>query len=67
MIQNQYEYYRVKQSFKEHSLGALYKGIIFNRFQIKYGMKDEALRIKRLIISFVVSAIVLIILWEIFF
>lgn len=46
MIQNQYEFYRVKQSLKEHSLGALYKGIIFNRFQIKFGMKDDAARIK---------------------
>ena len=52
MIQMQYEYYRVKQSLKEHSLGAFYKGMIFNRFQIKFGMKNEAFRIKKLIYSF---------------
>ena len=62
-IQFQYEYYRVKQSFKNHSAGALFKGIIFNRFQIKYGMAGEAFRIKKLIYSFlgisVVCAIIL--------
>lgn len=52
MIQMQYEYYRVKQSLREHSLGAFYKGMIFNRFQIKFGMKNEAFRIKKLIYSF---------------
>lgn len=55
MIQFQYEYYRVKQSIKEHSLGALYKGIIFNRFQIKYGMEGEAFRVKKLIYTLMVS------------
>lgn len=67
MIQNQYEFYRVKQSLKEHSLGALYKGIIFNRFQIKFGMKDDAARIKKLIIDFFVAAVLLLIVWKMFF
>lgn len=61
LIQLQYEYYRIKQSLKEHSLGALYKGIIFNRFQIKYGMKAETFRIKKLIYSFTVVCISVII------
>lgn len=58
LIQAQYEYYRVKQSFKNHSAGALYKGMIFNRFQIKFGMEGEAKRIKKLIISFAAVAII---------
>lgn len=58
LIQFQYEYYRVKQSFKNHSIGALYKGIIFNRFQIKYGMKNEAFRVKKLLYSFLFVALV---------
>ena len=61
LIQFQYEFYRVKQSFKNHSLGALNKGIIFNRFQIKYGMKNEAFRIKKLLYSFIVVAMVVMI------
>lgn len=59
LIQFQYEYYRIKQSFKNHSVSALYKGIIFNRFQIKYGMKNEAFRVKKLLYSFVVVALVI--------
>jgi len=58
LIQAQYEFYRVKQSFKNHSAGALYKGMIFNRFQIKFGMEGEAKRIKKLIVSFAVVALV---------
>ena len=53
LIQMQYELYRVIGSLKKKSAGALYKGIIFNRFQIKYGMAGEAFRIKKLIWSFV--------------
>lgn len=52
MIQAQYEFYRVYGSLKKGSAGALYKGIIFNRFQIKFGMAGEAFRIKKLIWSF---------------
>lgn len=52
LIQMQYEIYRVIGSFKKKSVGALYKGVIFNRFQIKYGMAGEAFRIKKLIWSF---------------
>ena len=48
----QYEIYRVIGSLKKKSVGALYKGVIFNRFQIKYGMAGEAFRIKKLIWSF---------------
>ena len=66
LIQSQYEFYRVKQSFKNHSLGALYKGVVFNRFQIKYGMKDESFRVKKLLYSFsIVFIIVLFISMEI--
>ena len=54
LIQMQYEIYRVIGSFKKKSVGALYKGIIFNRFQIKYGMAGEAFRIKKLIWSFLI-------------
>lgn len=52
LIQMQYEIYRVIGSLKKKSVGALYKGVIFNRFQIKYGMAGEAFRIKKLIWSF---------------
>lgn len=58
IIQMQYEIYRVLGSLKKGSLGALYKGIIFNRFQIKFGMAKEAFRIKKLIWSFLVSCLI---------
>lgn len=54
----QYEIYRVLGSLKKGSLEALYKGIIFNRFQIKFGMAKEAFRIKKLIWSFLVSCLI---------
>lgn len=49
-----YEYYRIKQSLKEKSLGAFYCGQVFNRFQIKYGMKDDSKRIWDLLLSYTV-------------
>lgn len=58
IIQSQYEFYRVLGSLKNGSLGALYKGMIFNRFQIKFGMANEAFRIKKLIWSFLALCIV---------
>ena len=58
IIQMQYEIYRVLGSLKKGSLGALYKGIIFNSFQIKFGMAKEAFRIKKLIWSFLVSCLI---------
>lgn len=51
-IQGMYEYYRIKQSLKEKSLGAFYCGQVFNRFQIKYGMKDDSIRIWELLLSY---------------
>jgi len=54
LIKMQYEMYRVIGSLKKKSVGALYKGVVFNRFQIKYGMAGEAFRIKKLIWSFCV-------------
>ena len=54
LIQAQYEFYRIIGSLKNHSLGALYKGMVFNRFQIKFGMANEAFRIKKLIWTFFV-------------
>ena len=53
LIQSQYEFYRVLGSIKKRSLGALYKGIIFNRFHIKYGMAGESFRIRKLLWSFI--------------
>lgn len=64
LIQLQYEYYRVRQSLKNHSLGALYKGIIFNRFQIKFGMRAEAFRVKKLIYSFLLVYFVALIIYR---
>ena len=58
IIQSQYEFYRVLGSLKNGSFGALYKGMIFNRFQIKFGMANEAFRIKKLIWSFFALCIV---------
>ena len=58
LIQSQYEFYRILGSLKNGSLGALYKGMVFNRFQIKFGMANEAFRIKKLIWSFFALCIV---------
>ncbi len=66
LIQMQYEFYRVLGSIKEHSLGALYKGMIFNRFQIKYGMAGEAYRIKKLIYSFLAVTFAVLIINRLF-
>lgn len=63
LIQMQYEFYRVLGSLKKKSLGALYKGIIFNRFQIKFGMGKEAFRIKKLIWSFLASCLI----WTVYY
>lgn len=57
IIQSQYEFYRVVGSLKKGSLGALYKGMVFNRLQIKFGMANEAFRIKKLIWSFLTLCI----------
>jgi len=57
LIQAQYEFYRVKGSLSEHSLGALYKGMIFNRFQIKFGMEGEAYRVKKIMYTFIAVCI----------
>lgn len=54
VIEGMYEYYRIKQSLKEKSLGAFYCGQVFNRFQIRYGMKDDSKRIWNLLLSYTV-------------
>lgn len=53
-IQMVYEFYRIKQSLKERSLGAFYCGQVFNRFQIKFGMKDDSIRVWELLLSYTV-------------
>lgn len=58
IIQSQYEFYRVIGSLNRGSLGALYKGTIFNRYQIKFGMANEAFRVKKLMWSLLVLCIV---------
>lgn len=66
IIQSQYEFYRVLGSIKRGSLGALYKGMIFNRFQIKLGMAEEAFRIQKLIWSFLSVFITVIVYFQLF-
>lgn len=66
IIQSQYEFYRVLGSLKNGSFGALYKGMIFNRFQIKFGMANEAFRIKKLIWSFLALCIAGIVYFQFF-
>lgn len=65
-VQGVYEFYRVKQSLKEHSLGAFYCGQVFNRYQIKYGMKDDAARMIRLLVSYTVIFLLLTLLARFF-
>ena len=57
-IQGMYECYRIKQSLKEKSLGAFYCGQVFNRFQIKYEIKDDSKRIWELLMSYTVIFVV---------
>lgn len=54
LIEGMYEYYRIKQSLKEKSLGAFYCGQVFNRFQIRYGMQNDSKRIWNLLLSYTV-------------
>ena len=67
LIELQYEFYRIKGSLKKKSVGAFYKGIIYNRFQIKYGMAGEAFRIKKLIWSFLAIYSVWMLIYQIIF
>lgn len=64
-VQVMYEFYRVKQSLKEKSLGAFYCGQVFNRFQIKYGMKDDSERILELFLSYSVITLLVNIVYKI--
>lgn len=66
LIQQQYEFYRVLGSIKKKSLSALFKGMVFNRFQIKYGMANEAFRVKKLMWTFIVVCIVEITIFQFF-
>lgn len=54
LIGAMYEFYRLKNFFIRGSFEALYKGLVFNFMQIKYGMENEAKRIKKLLYSFIV-------------
>ena len=65
-IQGMYEFYRIKQSLKEKSLGAFYCGQVFNRYQIKYGMKAEAARVVRLFVTYAAVFLVLLFLLQMF-
>lgn len=53
-VQGLYEYYRIKQSLKEKSLGAFYCGQVFNHYQIRYGIKDDAARVMSLLSAYCV-------------
>lgn len=59
LIQMLYEFYRVKQSLKNKSLGALYKGIVFNRYQIKFGTGEDAKRISKLFLSYALIFVII--------
>lgn len=56
-IQMQYEYYRVKQSLKNRSLEAFYKGMVFNAYQIKFGLADDSKRMLKLLVTYVIAAV----------
>ncbi|GHV15389.1 hypothetical protein AGMMS49938_13520 [Fibrobacterales bacterium] len=62
-IQGMYEYYVVLQSLKNKSLGAFYKGLVFNSYQIKYGMKNESFRISVLFITYVIAFMIFIFIY----
>ena len=51
-VQGLYEFYRIKQSLKEKSLGAFYCGQVFNHYQIRFGIKDDAARVMSLLYAY---------------
>ena len=53
-IQGIYEFYRIKQSLREGKLSAFTCGQVFNRYQIRYGLKDDAQRVWTLFASYAV-------------
>jgi len=55
LVQGIFEIYSLKQSIKEKSVGAFYKGLIFNSYQIKYGMINESLRIRILYTTYIIA------------
>lgn len=58
IVQMMYEFYRVKHPLSKGSLSGFFKGMVFNHYQIRFGMKDEAKRIWQLAISFMIVFIV---------
>lgn len=58
-IQNIYEFYRVKQSLAEGNLQAFTCGQVFNRYQIRYGMKDDSRRVWALLTAYTVIFVLL--------
>ncbi|MBV1708951.1 MAG: glycosyltransferase [Erysipelothrix sp.] len=58
-VQGMYEYYRIKQSLKEGSYSAFTSGLVFSRFQIRYGLKNDSDRIFALLLSY--SAILIVV------
>lgn len=54
MVQMVYEFYRIKESLRRKSLAAFHKSMVFNVYQIKYGIGNDAKRIWMLGILFFV-------------
>jgi len=54
LVQGMFEFYAIKQSLKERSMGVFYKGLVFNSYQIKYGMANESFRMRILFITYII-------------
>ena len=55
-VQMQYEFYRIKQSVKNRSVAAFYKGMVFNHYQIRYGLASDSKRVMKLLFTFIGTA-----------
>lgn len=58
IIQMQYEFYRIKQSVKNQSAAAFYKGMVFNHYQIRFGLASDSKRVMKLLFTFIGTATV---------
>lgn len=63
-IQGMYEYYRIRQSLKEKSMEAFYKGLIFNLSWVKSEMKNESLRLRTLFITYLLVFLLIVFIYR---
>ncbi|MEE1086814.1 MAG: glycosyltransferase [Schaedlerella sp.] len=55
IVQSMYEFYRVKHPLTKGSLAGFFNGMVYNSYQIRFGMKDDAKRMWQLGLTYVTA------------